>query len=185
MRVKSDWHIHQAKPYFSKKCERARVWAASCERSYEGICFMYGRILFGNKAKADVRRYFFFSIYANKITKTDEYFHFSQVFGRKGVEGRLSRTAACSRLGDMKITIYDTKDFFRSLFRSLFRNLFRSRYSAIIYRKFYRKSLYLSEIYRKFILVPIFLQLWFHFWYHHHLKQDDKILVLPICHAKT
>lgn len=51
----------------------------------------------------------------------------------------------------MKITIYDAKDFFRSLFRSLFRNLFRSRYSAIIYRKFYRKSLYLSEIYRKFI----------------------------------
>ena len=43
----------------------------------------------------------------------------------------------------MKITIYDAKDFFRSLFRS--------RYSAIIYRKFYRKSLYLSEIYRKFI----------------------------------
>ena len=56
----------------------------------------------------------------------------------------------------MKITIYDAKDFFRSPFRSLFRNLFRSRYSAIIYRKFYRKSLYLSEIYRKFILVPIF-----------------------------
>ena len=98
--------------------------------------------------------------YANKITKTDEYFQFSQVFGRKGVEGRLSRTAACSQLGDMKITIYDAKDFFRSpfrsLFRNLFRNLFRSRYSAIIYRKFYRKSLYLSEIYRKFILVPIF-----------------------------
>ena len=66
----------------------------------------------------------------------------------KGVEGRLSRTAACSQLGDMKITIYDAKDFFRSLFRS--------RYSAIIYRKFYRNSLYLSEIYRKFILVPIF-----------------------------
>ena len=41
-------------------------------------------------------------------------------------------------------------------FRSLFRSLFRSRYSAIIYRKFYRKSLYLSEIYRKFIPVPIF-----------------------------
>ena len=54
----------------------------------------------------------------------------------------------CSQLGDMKITIYDAKDFFRSLFRS--------RYSAIIYRKFYRKFLYLSEIYRKFILVPIF-----------------------------
>ena len=94
--------------------------------------------------------------YANKITKNDEYFQNNHIFGRKGVEGRLSRTAACSRLGDMKITIYDAKDFFRSLFRSRFRNLFRSRYSAIIYRKFYRKSLYLSEIYRKFILVPIF-----------------------------
>lgn len=37
MRVKSDWHIHQAKPYFLKKCERARVWAASCERTFGGI----------------------------------------------------------------------------------------------------------------------------------------------------
>ena len=43
----------------------------------------------------------------------------------------------------MKITIYDAKDFFR--------NLFRSRYSTIIYRKFYRKFLYLSEIYRNFL----------------------------------
>jgi hypothetical protein len=87
-----------------------------------------------------------------KSQKTDEYFQLSHIFGRKRAEGRVSRTAACSQLGDMKITIYDAKDFFRNLFR----NLFRSRYSAIIYRKFYRKSLYLSEIYRKFILVPIF-----------------------------
>ena len=30
---------------------------ATSERSYEGICFMYGRLLLGDKAKADVRRY--------------------------------------------------------------------------------------------------------------------------------
>ena len=96
-------------------------------------------------------------IYFSSIYKfLGEYFQLSHIFGRKRAEGRVSRTAACSQLGDMKITIYDAKDFFRSPFRSLFRNLFRSRYSAIIYRKFYRKSLYLSEIYRKFILVPIF-----------------------------
>lgn len=93
----------------------------------------------------------FFRYTQTKSQKNDEYFQNNHTFGKKGVEGRLSRTAACSQLGDMKITIYDAEDFFRSLFRSLFRNLFRSRYSAIIYRKFYRKSLYLSEIYRKFI----------------------------------
>ena len=29
--------IQKAKPYFSKKCERARVWAAFCERTFGGI----------------------------------------------------------------------------------------------------------------------------------------------------
>ena len=29
--------IHQAKPHFQKKCERAAVWAASCERTFGGI----------------------------------------------------------------------------------------------------------------------------------------------------
>ena len=44
-----------------RSCCRTRgVCPASCERSYEGICFMYGRLLLGDKAKADVRRYSFF-----------------------------------------------------------------------------------------------------------------------------
>lgn len=30
-------HIQKAKPYFSKKCERAGVCAASCERTFGGI----------------------------------------------------------------------------------------------------------------------------------------------------
>ena len=37
MRVKSDWYIQKARPYFSKKCERAGVWAAFCERTFGGI----------------------------------------------------------------------------------------------------------------------------------------------------
>ena len=73
----------------------------------------------------------------------------------------------CSQLGDMKITIYDAIDFFRSLFRNLFRSLFRnlfrslfrSRYSAIICWKFYRKSLLLSEILSEVYTSPHFLQL--------------------------
>lgn len=69
----------------------------------------------------------YFELHKQNHKKTYEYFQNNHILGRKGVEGRLSRTAACSRLGDMKITIYDAKDFFRSLFRSLFRNLFRRR----------------------------------------------------------
>ena len=42
MRVKSEWHIQKAKPYFSTKtASDAVVWAAFCERSYEGIGFMH------------------------------------------------------------------------------------------------------------------------------------------------
>lgn len=35
VRVKSEWHIQNAKPYFSKKCECAGVCPASCERTFE------------------------------------------------------------------------------------------------------------------------------------------------------
>ena len=38
MRVKSEWHIQKAKPYFSKKsASDAVVWAAFCERTFGGI----------------------------------------------------------------------------------------------------------------------------------------------------
>lgn len=77
MRVKSDWHIHQAKPYFSKKCERARVWAASCERTFGGI----GKAKAASEGTDNLRHT------QTKSQKNDEYFHFSQVFGRKGVVG--------------------------------------------------------------------------------------------------
>ena len=35
VRVKSEWHIQKAKPYFSKNCECAGVCPASCERTFE------------------------------------------------------------------------------------------------------------------------------------------------------
>ena len=46
-------------------CERTGVWAAFCERSYEGIGFNEDGIVQG-KAKADVRRYYFYVNYTNK-----------------------------------------------------------------------------------------------------------------------
>ena len=53
----------------------------------------------------------FFLNYANKITKNRRIFLIFSGFWEES-EGRLSRIAACSQLGDMKITIYDAKDFF-------------------------------------------------------------------------
>ena len=35
MRVKSEWHIHKAKPYFSKKMRVSGVWAAFCGCTFE------------------------------------------------------------------------------------------------------------------------------------------------------
>ena len=35
MGVKSEWHIHEAKPYFQKQCERSGTYAALCDCTFE------------------------------------------------------------------------------------------------------------------------------------------------------
>ena len=55
--------------FFSKYASDARgVWAAFRERSYEGICFICRGYGLGDKAKADVRRYYKKCTYASKAS---------------------------------------------------------------------------------------------------------------------
>ena len=35
MGVKSEWHIHEAMPYFQKQCERSGTYAALCDCTFE------------------------------------------------------------------------------------------------------------------------------------------------------